>query len=205
MEDNSEIQKLREEIKIMKMDLKRAAVSGLKSSYFSDPNKQYEIKGDLTLDKLAPGGNVVADSTGKLYTVDDAVVLTASGVITVDVPTGYTKAEIECIGGGGGGGYAYNSDGITGVGAGSAGGGGSAGQRSRTITSVSGGDQLQCYVGRGGIGGGKGGQLYDNHYDVSVCGGGGGGGGNGGNTCVLKNTEILCLALGGTGGGGGGG
>lgn len=209
MENDSEIQELRTEIQNIKMDLRRAAVSGLKSSYFSDPNKQYDIKGDLTLDKLAPGGNVVADSTGKLHAVEDVVVLTASGILTVDVPSGYTKAEIECIGGGGGGGggggYAYDSTGINGTGAGSAGGGGSAGQRSRTITSVSGGDQLQCYVGRGGIGGGKGGQLYGNSYGISVCGGGGGGGGNGGNTCVLKNTEILCLALGGTGGGGGGG
>ena len=53
---------------------------------------------------MAPGGNVVADSTGKLHAVEDVVVLTASGILTVDVPSGYTKVEIECIGGGGGGG-----------------------------------------------------------------------------------------------------
>ena len=140
-------------------------------------------------------GELLGGVLNAQVTTGNTITNTYTSSTTVSVPTGYTFADIFCVGGGGGGsnGRSASRDHY--------GGGGGAGGYTTTANNVavSGGQSLTVVVGAGGSAGNNGSASSVSRSGAVLCSANGGAGGETGTSSGVQDGGD-----GGSGGGGGG-
>lgn len=172
-----------------------AASGGISTATFDLPNVGTTYYLSLYPYVTTSAGEFLGGVLNAQVTTGNTIINTYTSSTTVSVPTGYTLADIFCVGGGGGGsnGRSASRDHY--------GGGGGAGGYTTTANNVavSGGQSLTVVVGAGGSAGNNGSASSVSRSGAVLCSANGGAGGETGTSYGVQDGGD-----GGSGGGGGG-
>ena len=172
-----------------------AASGGISTATFDLPNVGTRYYLSIYPYVTTSAGEYLGGVLNAQVTTGNTITNTYTSSTTVSVPTGYTLADIFCVGGGGGGsnGRSASRDHY--------GGGGGAGGYTTTANNVavSGGQSLTVVVGAGGSAGNNGSASSVSRSGAVLCSANGGAGGETGTSSGVQDGGD-----GGSGGGGGG-